>query len=84
MFRCAEDNRDHLQLFRSTEGYRHGRITNRAHGTYGRASTMFLMGCLLRIAPVQSMTRRDDHGHHDQQRPCGDKTVCDPEHALRK
>jgi len=82
--RGTNDHRDDLQLFSGTESHRNGRVTNRTNRTDGRAFTMFLMGCILRLAPVQFTARCYHQGHHRQERPCGDETVRDAEHAQRK
>ena len=83
-FQCANGHRHDLQPVLRTDGDRHSSIAHRANRNDGRAFTMLLMICLLRLAPVQHLTRSDHQGHHGQKRPSGDETMRDAEHARRK
>ena len=83
-FQCANGHRNDLQPLLSTDSDRHGSIAHRANRTDGRAFPMLLMVGGPDLACVQQLARCDHQGHNCQERPCGDETMRDAGHALRK
>lgn len=60
-------DRDDLQRFFSSETDRDGCITNRADRGDGITAAMLLVCLLLHFAPVQQLTRCDQHAHREQE-----------------